>query len=122
MLREGDLDLPAKGWGRIVLAASASRAGRSWTDHGTGPDDADGGPAGRADVAGPQVAGGQPQHRAEDRPEPAQGYPLGLETVLQGQHRDGLPGGRDRAVGRPDRTPRPLGDHRLDVLRLGREH
>jgi integrase len=35
MLREGDLHLPAKGWGRIVLAASASRAGRSWTDHGT---------------------------------------------------------------------------------------
>jgi integrase len=35
MLREADLYLPAKGWGRIVLAASASRAGRSWTDHGT---------------------------------------------------------------------------------------
>jgi len=35
MLREIDLYLPAKGWGRIVLAASASRAGRSWTDHGT---------------------------------------------------------------------------------------
>ncbi len=35
MLRETDLYLPAKGWGRIVLAASASRAGRSWTDHGT---------------------------------------------------------------------------------------
>jgi integrase len=35
MLRESDLHLPAKGWGRIVLAASASRAGRSWTDHGT---------------------------------------------------------------------------------------
>jgi integrase len=35
MLRESDLYLPAKGWGRIVLAASASRAGRSWTDHGT---------------------------------------------------------------------------------------
>ena len=35
MLRETDLRLPAKGWGRIVLAASASRAGRSWTDHGT---------------------------------------------------------------------------------------
>jgi integrase len=35
MLREADLHLPAKGWGRIVLAASASRAGRSWTDHGT---------------------------------------------------------------------------------------
>ena len=27
MLRESDLYLPAKGWGRIVLAASASRAG-----------------------------------------------------------------------------------------------
>ena len=35
MLREADVYLPAKGWGRIVLAASASRAGRSWTDHGT---------------------------------------------------------------------------------------
>ena len=35
MLRETDLYLSAKGWGRIVLAASASRAGRSWTDHGT---------------------------------------------------------------------------------------
>jgi integrase len=35
MLRENDLHLPAKGWGRIDLAASASRAGRSWTDHGT---------------------------------------------------------------------------------------
>ena len=35
MLRETDLHLPAKGWGRIDLAASASRAGRSWTDHGT---------------------------------------------------------------------------------------
>jgi integrase len=35
MLRESDLHLPAKGWGRIVLAASASRAGRIWTDHGT---------------------------------------------------------------------------------------
>jgi integrase len=34
MLRESDLHLPAKGRGRIVLAASASRAGRSWTDHG----------------------------------------------------------------------------------------
>ncbi|HEY0932963.1 MAG TPA: hypothetical protein VGD91_04385, partial [Trebonia sp.] len=30
-----DLYLPAKGWGRIVLAASASRAGTAWTDHGT---------------------------------------------------------------------------------------
>jgi integrase len=27
--------LPAKGWGRMVLAASASRAGRRRTDHGT---------------------------------------------------------------------------------------
>jgi integrase len=35
MLREGDLYLPRKGWGRIVLAASASRAGTAWTDHGT---------------------------------------------------------------------------------------
>jgi integrase len=35
MLRERDLYLPAKGWGRIVLAASASRAGTAWTDHGT---------------------------------------------------------------------------------------
>jgi hypothetical protein len=33
MLRESDLYLPAKGWGRIVLAASASasRAGTAWT-------------------------------------------------------------------------------------------
>jgi len=35
MLREADLYLPAKGWGRIDLATSASRAGRAWTDHGT---------------------------------------------------------------------------------------
>ena len=35
MLRKADLYLPARGWGRIILAASASRAGRSWTDHGT---------------------------------------------------------------------------------------
>jgi integrase len=35
MLRELDLYLPKKGWGRIVLAASASRAGTAWTDHGT---------------------------------------------------------------------------------------
>jgi len=35
MLRESDLYLPKKGWGRIVLAASASRAGTAWTDHGT---------------------------------------------------------------------------------------
>jgi integrase len=35
MLREADLHLPTKGWGRIVLAASASRAGTAWTDHGT---------------------------------------------------------------------------------------
>jgi integrase len=35
MLRELDLYLPGKGWGRIVLAASASRAGTAWTDHGT---------------------------------------------------------------------------------------
>jgi integrase len=35
MLREADLHLPRTGWGRIVLAASASRAGRAWTDKGT---------------------------------------------------------------------------------------
>jgi hypothetical protein len=35
MLREADLYLPKKGWGRIVLAASASRAGTAWTDEGT---------------------------------------------------------------------------------------
>jgi integrase len=35
MLRESDLHLPKKGWGRIDLAASASRAGTAWTDHGT---------------------------------------------------------------------------------------
>jgi integrase len=35
MLRESDLHLSARGWGRIVLAASASRAGTAWTDHGT---------------------------------------------------------------------------------------
>jgi integrase len=35
MLRESDLHLPKKGWGRIVLAASASRAGMAWTDQGT---------------------------------------------------------------------------------------
>ena len=35
MLRDSDLHLPRKGWGRIVLAASASRAGTAWTDHGT---------------------------------------------------------------------------------------
>ncbi len=35
MLRESDLHLPKRGWGRIVLAASASRAGTAWTDHGT---------------------------------------------------------------------------------------
>jgi integrase len=34
MLREADLRLPRIGWGRIDLAASASRAGRAWTDHG----------------------------------------------------------------------------------------
>jgi hypothetical protein len=31
MLRESDLHLPVRGWGRIDV----SRAGRSWTDHGT---------------------------------------------------------------------------------------
>jgi hypothetical protein len=35
MLRESDLHLPKKGWGPIVLAASASRVGMAWTDHGT---------------------------------------------------------------------------------------
>jgi integrase len=35
MLREVDLHLPKTGWGRIVLSASASRAGRAWTDEGT---------------------------------------------------------------------------------------
>jgi integrase len=35
MIRETDLHLPKKGWGRIDLAASASRAGTAWTDHGT---------------------------------------------------------------------------------------
>ena len=35
MLRESDLHLPRTGWGRIVLSASASRAGRAWTDEGT---------------------------------------------------------------------------------------
>ena len=35
MVRETDLYLPAQGWGRSVLATSASRAGRSWTDHCT---------------------------------------------------------------------------------------
>jgi len=35
MLREADLHLPKTGWGRIDLAASASRAGTAWTDHGT---------------------------------------------------------------------------------------
>ncbi|MDQ2812907.1 MAG: tyrosine-type recombinase/integrase [Actinomycetota bacterium] len=35
MLRRSDLHLPRQGWGRIVLAASASRAGTAWTDHGT---------------------------------------------------------------------------------------
>ena len=29
------LPLPARGWGRIDLAASAARAGRDWTDDGT---------------------------------------------------------------------------------------
>jgi integrase len=35
MLLEADLHLPKTGWGRIVLTASASRAGRAWTDEGT---------------------------------------------------------------------------------------
>src|SRR5271165_4298511 len=35
MLRQADLHLPRAGWGRIVLSASASRAGRAWTDEGT---------------------------------------------------------------------------------------
>jgi integrase len=35
MLRESDLHLPRKGWGRIVLAASASRAGTAWFEPNT---------------------------------------------------------------------------------------
>jgi hypothetical protein len=35
MLRESDLHLPVRGWGRIDVSVSVSRAGRSWTDHGT---------------------------------------------------------------------------------------
>jgi integrase len=35
MLRDSDLHLPKRGWGRIVLATSASHAGTSWTDDGT---------------------------------------------------------------------------------------
>ena len=35
MLRQADLHLTKTGWGRIVLSASASRAGRAWTDEGT---------------------------------------------------------------------------------------
>ncbi len=35
MLRDADLSLPKKGWGRIDLSASASRAGTAWTDDGT---------------------------------------------------------------------------------------
>jgi integrase len=35
MLRDSDLHLPRNGWGRIVLAASASRAGTAWTDDDT---------------------------------------------------------------------------------------
>jgi integrase len=35
MLREADLHLPRTGWGRIVLSASASQAGRAWTVEGT---------------------------------------------------------------------------------------
>ncbi len=35
MLRESDLHLQGKGWGRIDLAAAASRAGTAWTDYGT---------------------------------------------------------------------------------------
>jgi integrase len=41
MLRESDLHLPKTGWGRIVLAASASRAGTAWTDHGTARQERD---------------------------------------------------------------------------------
>jgi integrase len=33
-LRESDCHLPARGWGRIDLAASEPRAGRGWTDDG----------------------------------------------------------------------------------------
>jgi hypothetical protein len=35
MLRDSNPHLPKTGWGRIVLAATASRAGTAWTDHGT---------------------------------------------------------------------------------------
>jgi Phage integrase family len=35
MLRQADLHLLKAGWGRIVLSASASPAGRAWTDEGT---------------------------------------------------------------------------------------
>jgi hypothetical protein len=35
MLRESDLHLPVRGWGRIDVSVSVSRAGRSLTDHGT---------------------------------------------------------------------------------------
>jgi integrase len=35
MLREDDLYLPKSGWGQIVVSASASMAGRAWTDEGT---------------------------------------------------------------------------------------
>ena len=34
-MQEADCHLPSRGWGRIDLAASASRAGTAWTDHGT---------------------------------------------------------------------------------------
>ena len=34
MLRDSDLHLPQMSWGRIDLAASASRAGKAWTDNG----------------------------------------------------------------------------------------
>jgi integrase len=35
MVRKSYMYLPVKGWGRIVLAASASRAGTAWTDDGS---------------------------------------------------------------------------------------
>jgi len=72
MLREADLHLLKAGWGRIVLAASASRAGRAWTDEGTARQErglkhrADPGPA----AARPHQAVRHDPRRAElpDRP------------------------------------------------------
>jgi hypothetical protein len=36
MLKETDCRLPSRSWGRLDLAASAARAGKDWTDDGTG--------------------------------------------------------------------------------------